>query len=196
MNVYELGFGAGRQIPARCGLGFAVLRSLIKESFMKLNDTPFKMVLLVVAFAASNLSFAATQSSAQNPNTAQNKQLTLKQMKSEVQSACQSDLKKYCSDVTPGQGRLASCLDSREDKLSKDCKDTWRSAKANISQRVDKAEVAMRKSCGNDIDKYCSNVPSGKGRILDCLSDHKDSLSDSCTRFSAQLEQRLAEVIG
>lgn len=35
---------------------------------------------------------------------------------------CQQDLEKYCSDVTPGEGRLFSCMHSHADKLSDPCK--------------------------------------------------------------------------
>ncbi len=35
---------------------------------------------------------------------------------------CREDLKKYCSDVKPGEGRLLNCLDSNGARLSVRCK--------------------------------------------------------------------------
>ncbi len=41
----------------------------------------------------------------------------------EVQTACQTELKQYCANVTPGEGREFACLKAYEDKLSASCKD-------------------------------------------------------------------------
>jgi hypothetical protein len=35
---------------------------------------------------------------------------------------CRDDLKNYCSDVKPGQGRLIKCLDKKKDVLTDRCK--------------------------------------------------------------------------
>jgi len=36
--------------------------------------------------------------------------------------ACDADIQKFCKDVTPGGGRLVSCLREHESELSADCK--------------------------------------------------------------------------
>ena len=41
----------------------------------------------------------------------------------EVMGACQADLKQFCANVTPGQGREFACLRAYEDKLSAGCKE-------------------------------------------------------------------------
>ena len=38
-----------------------------------------------------------------------------------VVNACEGDLKQYCSQVTPGEGRLLHCVAAHEDKLSGQC---------------------------------------------------------------------------
>lgn len=123
-------------------------------------------------------------------------QSAVKKSINQLKSACKTDVDKLCSDVTPGEGRIVSCLRSKEDRLSPSCKKAWSSANARISERMDKAEVAFRKECGSDVQKYCSNVPSGRGRILDCLSQHEDDLSGSCKDFRASVEQRLEQLFG
>jgi hypothetical protein len=35
---------------------------------------------------------------------------------------CKDDLKKYCSDVKPGEGRLINCIDKNMEKVSNRCK--------------------------------------------------------------------------
>ncbi len=49
---------------------------------------------------------------------------------------------------------------------------------------------AIRAACAGDVQKLCATVQSGGGRVVACLKDHKDSLSDACqqaagTRASA-----------
>ena len=40
--------------------------------------------------------------------------------------------------------------------------------------------AAIRAACADDAQKFCDTVQSGGGRIIACLKDHKDSLSDKC----------------
>ena len=40
--------------------------------------------------------------------------------------------------------------------------------------------AAIRTGCAADAQKLCPGVPSGGGRIIACLAQHKDSLSDRC----------------
>jgi hypothetical protein len=40
--------------------------------------------------------------------------------------------------------------------------------------------AAIRSACAEDAQKFCANVQSGGGRILACLKEHKESLSDKC----------------
>ena len=123
-------------------------------------------------------------------------QMTLKDYGAKVKANCKSDVDKFCSDITPGEGRIAACLDSKQDQLTPDCHTAWISTKAEISKRIDKADVAFRRDCGGDVQKFCSNVPSGKGRLLSCLGQHEGDLSNSCQSFQSKLEQKLSQFIG
>ncbi len=121
---------------------------------------------------------------------------SLKSTISQLKETCKSDLKKYCSDITPGEGRVAACLDSREDQLSSKCQTAYLKTKARVSRELDKTEVAFRKSCGEDVKRFCSEVPSGRGRILNCLDENKDGLSESCVAFENTLKDRLSTLMG
>ena len=42
------------------------------------------------------------------------------------------------------------------------------------------AMAALRAGCAADAQRLCAGVQSGGGRILACLKEHKDKVSDSC----------------
>jgi hypothetical protein len=48
------------------------------------------------------------------------------------------------------------------------------------------ALAVLRAGCSDDAQKFCANVEPGGGRILQCLKDHKDSLSDQCKQAAQQ----------
>jgi hypothetical protein len=143
------------------------------------------MLLFAMAASIPAMTFLGHMTQAQAEDA------TAKQMSDQLKTACQGDVDKLCSGITPGQGRVAACMDSKEDQLSSGCKTTWTQTKADISTRMDKAEVAFRQNCGSDVQKFCSDVPSGKGRVLDCLGQHQDGLSNSCKSFQAKLDKKL-----
>jgi len=46
--------------------------------------------------------------------------------------------------------------------------------------------AALRAGCAADAQKLCAGVQPGGGRILACLKEHKDALSDQCKQAGAQ----------
>ena len=54
----------------------------------------------------------------------------------------------------------------------------------------------VQKGCGVEIEKYCSQVTMGEGRLLACFYAHEDKLSGQCEytlyKASAQLEQAVS----
>ena len=44
----------------------------------------------------------------------------------------------------------------------------------------------LKAGCAEDARKFCANVPSGGGRIIACLKQNKESLSDKCKQAAAQ----------
>jgi hypothetical protein len=45
--------------------------------------------------------------------------------------------------------------------------------------------AAIRAACAEDTQKLCAGVQPGGGRIVACLKEHKDSLSDRCKQAAA-----------
>jgi predicted enzyme related to lactoylglutathione lyase len=96
-----------------------------------------------------------------------------------LQTGCSVDVKKFCSTVTPGEGRLFHCIMAHEDQISAKCDFTLFTAMRNLEHALDKIEQ-VADACGDDIEKSCSNVPEGSGRIAVCLASKKTSLSSAC----------------
>ena len=53
-------------------------------------------------------------------------------------------------------------------------------ATATHSALADDPLAAIRAACADDAQRLCAGVQSGGGRIIACLKEHKDSLSDRC----------------
>ena len=52
---------------------------------------------------------------------------------------------------------------------------------AQAAQAPSRQAVAeARAACATDIQNFCAGVQSGGGRILACLKQHKDQVSDGC----------------
>ncbi len=45
----------------------------------------------------------------------------------------------------------------------------------------------VQAACASDVQRLCSGVQPGGGRIIACLKEHKDSLSDRCKQAAALL---------
>ena len=96
-----------------------------------------------------------------------------------IQDACSADVKTYCSNVTPGEGRLVLCMMAHEDKVSTKCEYSLFEASRNLERTLDRIEMTAD-ACWNDIEKHCANLDAGGGRILNCLASKKASLQGSC----------------
>lgn len=97
-----------------------------------------------------------------------------------VMKGCSGEIENYCSQVTLGEGRLMACFYAHEDKLSVGCLNALYDGAAALEAAVE-AMVSIATACETDIDDYCSHTVPGEGRILNCLSSSRDSLSEDCT---------------
>jgi len=48
--------------------------------------------------------------------------------------------------------------------------------------------------CASDIEKFCSDVPMGGGRIQACLKEHEKELSSECTSHHENLAQEMGRL--
>lgn len=92
---------------------------------------------------------------------------------------CRSDLEAYCSDVTPGEGRLAYCLIDNADRRSTSCENALAEARLEADELIAFVNVTID-SCEPDMAALCSDTEIGEGRIARCLVDQRPSLSQRC----------------
>ena len=96
-----------------------------------------------------------------------------------VVNSCEADIKQYCSQVTPGEGRLLHCAAAHEDKLSGQCSYALYQA-ASLLEQLSMAIVYVAESCETEIETLCGEVKAGEGRILACLEENGESLGEPC----------------
>ena len=131
-----------------------------------------KSQLFAVASASLLLSVAV---SAQ----AQNLEARVDAAVKKLQAACANDVKSYCGQVSPGEGRLVLCMMAHEDKVSNQCEFALFEASRNLERALDKVEMAAD-ACWSDIEKNCAGTAIGGKRIIQCLTEKKASLQQSC----------------
>ena len=103
-----------------------------------------------------------------------------------VVEGCDAEIATYCSQVSPGEGRLLACFYAHEDKLSGKCEYALYSAAAQLDQAVSALNY-LAGQCENDIVSLCANVEMGEGRILDCLAAQEEAVSAECKAAIAQV---------
>ena len=108
----------------------------------------------------------------------------------QLKDACAADIQKFCSMVTPGEGRLLLCMMAHEDKISDKCFTTI----FDVADAVELTVAGVRRAavvCAPDIQKHCGNVKAGEGRIAQCLVDNKAKLSPACSGEVAGVEAHI-----
>lgn len=98
-----------------------------------------------------------------------------------VAKGCEKELTSYCKDVTPGEGRILACLYAHSDKLSGQCEYALYDSAVQLERFV-AALTYVANECDEDIDKFCANVAIGEGRILKCLDENANKISERCTQ--------------
>jgi hypothetical protein len=96
-----------------------------------------------------------------------------------VADGCKAEIGKYCGQVTPGQGRVLACLYAHGDKLSAKCEYALYDAAVQLERAV-AALGYVANECDADLDKFCSSVAAGEGRLLQCLEKNDKQVSGRC----------------
>jgi hypothetical protein len=96
-----------------------------------------------------------------------------------VLTGCKAELEKYCSNVTPGEGRVLACLYAYEDKLSGRCEYDLYDAAAQLERAVAALSYVVNE-CSSDLKQYCRDVAAGEGRLLQCLQKNDAQVSQRC----------------
>ncbi len=94
---------------------------------------------------------------------------------------CKKELETYCSKVTPGEGRILACLYAHEDKISTRCDYALYDAAVQLERAVS-ALAYVANECDEDLDKFCSSVAVGQGRLANCLKKNEKQISKRCSK--------------
>ena len=99
--------------------------------------------------------------------------------------ACENDIKSYCSQVTPGNGRMLHCMAAHEDKISGQCVYAFYQA-ATVLEQLSTAIAYFAQECQTEIQTLCSDVEFiGNGELLACLDEKADQVDEGCKKAIA-----------
>jgi len=96
-----------------------------------------------------------------------------------VVKGCDKELKTYCKDVTPGEGRGLACLYAHSDKLSGQCEYALYDAAVQLERAINALAYAANE-CRDDLKKLCSDIKPGGGRLLQCIDKNDAKVSGRC----------------
>ncbi len=111
---------------------------------------------------------------------------------SKLEESCASELKKYCSTVTPGEGRMLYCMQAHEDKISAKCAFDLEEAVGNVQALTDSLNEGII-ACKPEITGVCGKVVPGEGRIAACLLANKSTASKTCIDAIQKVESLTAQ---
>ena len=109
-----------------------------------------------------------------------------------LESACASDIKKYCRTVTPGEGRMIYCMQAHEDKISVKCAFELEEAATNVQTAADALKDGVI-ACKAEITGVCGKTVPGQGRIAACLLANKSTASSGCAEALKKIEAMAAQ---
>jgi Cysteine rich repeat len=116
----------------------------------------------------------------------------LKAKAAKLESVCAKDIKKYCSNVTPGEGRMIYCMQAYEDKISPKCVFELEATATSVLTTADALKDAVI-ACKAEITGVCGKTPPGQGRIAACLLANKSTASSGCAEAIKKIEAMTAE---
>ncbi len=94
---------------------------------------------------------------------------------------CGSDITQFCSSITPGGGRIVSCLFANNDRITGQCTFAMYEASDRLAATMAAlGHLAKNTSCRSDLRQYCKGFPAGGGRLYHCLRKNKATLTDGC----------------
>jgi len=88
---------------------------------------------------------------------------------------CMAELERLCPDTAGGANRR-TCFQAKESHLSGACQSQLQAMAVRIKQGV----TSFKSACEPDIRQFCADVNPGGGRILQCLEDRYQEVSDPC----------------
>jgi hypothetical protein len=108
-----------------------------------------------------------------------------------LENSCAGDIKKFCSTVTPGEGRLLYCMHAYEDQISPKCAFDVEETATSVQLSMDSLKDAVA-ACKAEITGVCGSTQPGQGRIAACLIANKSTASKGCVEALDKVEGMVA----
>ena len=109
-----------------------------------------------------------------------------------LESTCAKDIKKYCRNVTPGEGRMVYCMQAYEDKISPKCAFELEDAATSVLSTAEALKDTVI-ACKAEITGVCGKIQPGQGRIAACLLANKSTASAGCAEAIRKIETMAAQ---
>ena len=109
-----------------------------------------------------------------------------------LENACAADIRKYCKDVTPGEGRMIYCMQAHEDKISPKCAYELGETAESVQATSDLLKDGVI-ACRAEIAGVCGKIQPGQGRVAACLIANKSTASKDCADAIQKVEAMAAQ---
>ncbi len=107
-------------------------------------------------------------------------------------AACEPEIESFCSQVTPGEGRLLACFAAHEDKISGQCE--WAVYEAiDALESFANAIGYLVDSCWEDAMEHCAQVEMGEGRVATCLLENQEKVTPECQKAMTDVELEVVD---
>jgi hypothetical protein len=176
-----------------CGLATVSAKALVKDSEPVIRGRSMKNAmhsLVRLGLLASLVILPASLALAQT-DIAKAIQEKLASEATKLESSCADDIKKFCSDVTPGEGRMIYCMQAHEDKISPKCAFDLEEAATDVQLSADNLKDAVI-ACKAEISGVCGKIQPGQGRVAACVMANKSTASKSCVEAIGKIEAMVA----
>lgn len=105
---------------------------------------------------------------------------------------CETEIETYCSQVTPGEGRMLACFYAHGDKISARCEYALYEGAAELEEFIDALSLVATE-CHDELLEFCGEVEIGEGRVGTCLLEHKNEVSEPCAQAIVDTELEVVE---
>ena len=102
--------------------------------------------------------------------------------------ACLSEMVRNDSIALNMGSHTASISGSTQHRVSQPCRNQLRNQLLQQHEDV-QLNPNLRKPCAEEESKFCSQIKSGQGRIIECLKKHRKQLSMACHAAIFQIEK-------
>ena len=88
---------------------------------------------------------------------------------------CEAEIEQFCPGSSDGPARR-QCIEQRMHQLALPCQQLMR--ERFVKWREERTRMIM--ACQEDVRRYCVSITPGSGKVLQCLQEHAQEISDRC----------------